>query len=54
MNRFEIDCCLVHNELEVEIAVKKIKAKGISLGGNILGQELLNELSLKFIKLSIN
>lgn len=53
MNRFEIDCCLVHNELEVEMAVNKIKAKGISLGGNILGQELLNDLSLKFIKLSI-
>ena len=52
MNRHGIDCCLVHNELEVEYAVNKLKAKSISLGGNILGQELLNNLCLKFIKLS--
>ncbi len=49
LNRHEkVKCCLVHNELEVSKA-KEIGANSISMGGRILGQELINKLALEFL-----
>lgn len=49
VNRHEkARCCLVHNELEV-FKAKEIGANSISMGGRILGQELINKLALAFL-----
>lgn len=51
VNRFDgITCVLVHNEIELKQAKSKLKANVISLGGKILGADLIQNLALEYIK----